>query len=143
MTAGRQSTGPAVSDTVNTLTLDLLEPRARVLTVARRPAVKRVCGVCGETRRIHIRGRDGRPDMCQRCAPRTAVCGVCGRASRIALTALGDRPAVGRCRYQSPVATCSQCGHERPCNHSGTDRPVCLACAPRRLSTCGVCGRMF
>ena len=70
------------------------------------------------------------------------MCGVCGRASRIALAALGDRPAVGHCCYQPPVATCSQCGQERPCNYSGTDRPVCLACAPRRLSTCGVCGRM-
>jgi hypothetical protein len=70
------------------------------------------------------------------------VCGVCGRASRIALTALGGRPAVGRCCYKPPVATCSQCGQERPCNHAGTDRPVCLACAPRRLGTCGVCGRV-
>jgi hypothetical protein len=97
--------------------------------------------VCGETRRIHIRGRDGRPDMCQRRAPRTATCGVCGRACRIALAAAGDRPAVGRC-YQPPVATCSQCGQQRPCNHADTDRPVCLACAPRRLGPCGVCGRI-
>jgi hypothetical protein len=69
------------------------------------------------------------------------VCGVCGRASRIALAAIGDRPAVGRCCYQPPVATCSQCGEERPCNHADTERPVCLACAPRRLGACGVCGR--
>ena len=83
--------------------------------MARRPAVNRACGVCGETRRIHIRGRDGVPDMCQRCAPRTTACGVCGRASRIALAAFGDRPAVGRCCYKPPVATCSQCGARRRC----------------------------
>lgn len=112
------------------------------MTVARRAALKRVCGVCGETRRIHIRGRDGRPDMCQRCARRTATCGVCGRACRIALAAIGDRPAVGRCCYKPPVATCSQCGEKRPCNHADTDRPVCLACPPRRLGPCGVCGRV-
>jgi hypothetical protein len=80
--------------------------------------------------------------MCQRCAPTTTTCGVCGRASRTALAALGDRPAVGRCCYQPPVAVCSQCEDERPCHHADTDRPVCLACAPRRLGECGVCGRV-
>ena len=49
---------------------------------------------------------------------------------------------MGRCCYQPPVATCSQCGAQRPCHHADTDRPMCLACAPRRLGECGVCGRM-
>jgi hypothetical protein len=80
--------------------------------------------------------------MCQRCAPRTTTCGVCGRASRIALAALGDRPAVGRCCYKPPVATCSRCGKRRPCNHASTDSPVCLACADRRSGECGLCGRV-
>jgi hypothetical protein len=112
------------------------------MTVARGPAVKRECGVCGETRRIHIRGRDGRPDMCQRCAPSTAVCGVCGQVTRIAVSATADRPAVGRCCYQPPVATCSRCRKRRPCNHASTDSPVCLACADRRAGECGLCGRV-
>jgi hypothetical protein len=110
--------------------------------MARRPAVKRVCGVCGEARRIHIRGRDGRPDMCQRCAPSRAVCGVCGQVTRIAVSATADRPAVGRCCYTPPVGTCSRCGRRRPCNHASTDSPVCLACADRRSGECGLCGRV-
>jgi hypothetical protein len=49
---------------------------------------------------------------------------------------------VGRCCYRPPVATCSQCGAQRPCNYADTDRPVCLACAPRRLGECGLCGQV-
>jgi hypothetical protein len=89
-----------------------------------------------------MRGRDGRPDMCQRCAPSTAVCGVCGQVTRIAVSATADRPAVGRCCYKPPVATCSRCGKRRPCNHASTDSPVCLACADRRSGECGLCGRV-
>jgi hypothetical protein len=68
--------------------------------------VKRACGVCGRVRRIQIRARDGRPDMCEGCSPsrRPETCGVCGRVTRIALKAIEDSPAVGICCYQLPVA---------------------------------------
>ncbi len=103
--------------------------------------LERERGVCGQTRRIHTRGRDGQPDRCARCVTPTKVCGVCGRLARIAISATPDRPAVGECCYHPPVAVCSRCGQQRPCYHAGSDRPMCVGCAGRPLGECGVCGK--
>lgn len=58
------------------------------------------------------------------------------------MSGTSDRAAVGRCCYQPPVATCSRCGNERPCNHTETGPAVCLACANRSTGECGFCGRV-
>jgi integrase len=58
------------------------------------------------------------------------------------VSATAERPAVGRCCYKPPVATCSQCGKERPCQHADTEAPVCLGCANRSIGECGFCGRV-
>jgi hypothetical protein len=79
--------------------------------------------------------------MCQRCAPRTVVCGVCGRVSRIARRATDRSPQVGICCYRLPIATCTDCGRERPCYWAKTGEPVCLNCtAVRRAELCVGCG---
>lgn len=108
-----------------------------------RVAGKRECGVCGRVRRIEIRARDGRPDICTSCTPtRRGICGVCGRTVRIASRkATDDSPAVGICCYELPLAVCSDCRRQRPCYHAGGPEPVCPSCtAVRRAPICLDCG---
>jgi hypothetical protein len=92
---------------------------------------------------IGRRARDGEPDICVDCIPqREMPCGICGRIGPLAVKATVDAPAVGRCCYQSPPATCHVCGRERPCYHAGGPEPICPSCASaRRASVCLDCGR--
>ena len=108
-----------------------------------RVAGKRECGVCGRVRRIEIRARDGRPDICTSCTPsRPGTCGVCGRTVRIARKATDDSPVVGICCYELPIAVCTDCRRTKPCYHSGGPEPVCPSCsALRRAPLCLDCGQ--
>lgn len=108
------------------------------------PSGKRVCGVCGKLRRIEIRARDGRPDICTSCTPRRAgTCGVCGRTARIARKATADSPAIGICCYRLPLAVCTDCGRERPCFHAKGPEPLCENCTRlRRATVCADCGEL-
>ena len=107
-----------------------------------RVAGKRECGVCGRVRRIEIRARDGRPDICTSCVPtRLGICGVCGRTVRIARKATDDSPAVGICCYELPTAVCTDCRRTKPCYHAHAPEPVCPSCtALRRAPVCLDCG---
>ena len=108
-----------------------------------RVAGKRECGVCGRVRRIEIRARDGRPDICTSCTPsRPGTCGVCGRTVRIARKATDDSPAVGICCYELPIAVCTDCRRTKPCYHARGPEPVCPSCtALRRAPICLDCGQ--
>lgn len=102
----------------------------------------RTYGICGKTRTIERRARDGNPDICGNCVPPSpaAACGRCGRVGRIARRATGDSPAVGRCCWQPPLATCSGCGRHRPCRYAKGPAPLCETCVKTRTTTrCVAC----
>jgi len=103
---------------------------------------RRRCGICGKIRTIRIRARDGRPDICDRCAAQPqAPCGVCGRVGPLMRAATATTPAEGRCCYRPPVAVCSACARQRPCVHADGPEPLCVSCAKvRRTVTCIACG---
>lgn len=122
-------TGPALC--VNCLTHDR-KPRTR-------------CSVCGKV--CVKRVRPGHEvDYCDDCVPSRdeRVCGICGRVGRLAVRATATSPAMcHRCR-RPPVAICSRCGRERPCNHAGDpQRAICHGCASRRIAivNCIDCGK--
>lgn len=104
---------------------------------------RRPCGICGRVRVVHIRGRDGAPDICQNCCARTPprACERCGRVGPIQRAATADEPALGPCCYRPPAATCSACGRERPCVGAKGPQPLCGRCSKlRRAKRCIDCG---
>jgi hypothetical protein len=94
-------------------------------------------------RKIHIRARGGNPDICDSCQPVTErPCGACGRVGRIVLAATADAPALGRCCYSEPQATCSACGRDRPCVGARDPAPLCSTCRTKGHTTqCVDCGQ--
>ena len=100
---------------------------------------RRVCGGCGQLAAIHVRGRDGSPDLCQRC----------------------HRPPIARCRSRPgapllprrhrdagllvvPAAAgrgVRDCGRERPVKARSVLGPLCDGCEWRRLRAKAVCER--
>lgn len=111
----------------------------------RRRELAEACARCGVVKPVAGRDREHRP-VCARCADRPQrECGRCGRIRRIArrahTTARGDQPDLCDGCYQPPLARCSSCGAERPCNFAGTAAPVCTRCAPRRTAACAHCGQ--
>ena len=75
------------------------------------PRRRRICGRCGKTAPVAVRGQDGRPDICVNCYQMpAATCSICGRhrqchfaADRpaglhVVLTAGGGRPAPAAAR---------------------------------------------
>jgi hypothetical protein len=107
---------------------------------------KTPCRGCGRV--VVIRARlDGLPtDLCDACRPtrEQRVCGGCGRVGRLAVRATDTTPALGRCCYRPPVATCDQCGRQQPCYHaSDPEKAICLGCASRRtrIVSCLECGK--
>lgn len=69
-------------------------------------------------------------------------CGVCGEVGPLAVRATEGSPAIGRCCYRAPRATCHLCGRWRPCYHAGGPEPICPSCASaRRAAVCLDCGR--
>lgn len=95
-------------------------------------------------RRIEIRARDGRPDICTSCVPRRAgTCGVSGKTARIARKATADSPAVGICCYRLPLAVCTDCRRECPCFDAKGPEPLCEHCTGlRRAAVCADCGEL-
>lgn len=70
---------------------------------------RRVCGGCGQLAAIHVRGRDGNPDLWRRCyRPPIARCSVCGRERPCCHTDT-DTPVCWSCTPRR-VAECAACG---------------------------------
>lgn len=107
---------------------------------------KRVCGVCGKTRRVGLRATETSPDLCQECL-RTELspCAVCGRTTRCRRTGDGRRVCPSCIRTQvAPRDLCCRCGQLRPVNARWPAGPVCHTCYERALTTprpCRRCGR--
>ena len=87
----------------------------------------RRCGECGQQRTVHLRARDGEPDLCFRCWKlQKARCSICGEYRRCYWARQG-RPTCSRC-VAEPTARCSHCDR-RGQIAALTDRgPQCLAC---------------
>jgi hypothetical protein len=101
---------------------------------------RRVCGRCGELAAIHVRGRDGKPDLCQRCCrPPIARCSVCDR-DRPCHYVDTDAPVCWSCKPRR-VAQCALCGRERPVKARSPLGPLCGACEWRRLRAKAICQR--
>jgi hypothetical protein len=113
------------------------------LTHDRKPRTR--CSVCGKVTVKRVRpGHE--VDLCDDCVPPQdeRVCGICGRVGELAVRTTDTSPAVGRCCYRPPVAHCSRCGRQRPCNHAGDpQRAICHGCASGRIAivTCLDCGK--
>jgi hypothetical protein len=101
---------------------------------------RKVCGGCGQLAAIHVRGRDGQPDLCQRCyRPPVARCSVCDR-DKPCYHLDTDAPVCWSCRPRR-VAVCAVCGREQPVKARSPLGPLCNACEWRRLRAKGVCER--
>jgi hypothetical protein len=105
---------------------------------------RRVCGGCGQLAPIHVRGRDGEPDLCRRCyRPPLARCSACGR-ERPCHYVDTDAPVCWSCKPRR-VAECALCGRERPIKARSPLGPLCDSCEWRRLrakATCERCGQL-
>lgn len=113
------------------------------LTHDRKP--RTCCSVCGTVTVKRIRpGHE--TDYCDECVPSRdeRVCGICGRVGRLAVRATATSPAMCHRCWRPPVATCSRCGRERPCNNADDpQRAICHGCASGRIAmvTCLDCGK--
>ncbi|KUO20813.1 hypothetical protein [Streptomyces dysideae] len=110
----------------------------------RRP--RRLCGRCGQLKRIACNARDGQPDLCDGCyqGPE-AACSICSRV----------RPCVSRDEEGQPICatcykrhrtgeTCARCGRTRPSTTRWPIGPVCQVCytavlrSPTECPRCGI-----
>jgi hypothetical protein len=87
----------------------------------------RRCDECGRHEPISIRGRDGRPELCHKCARnKPAVCVICGQHRRCYSNHKG--PSVCRRCAPDPTPRCSHCAQRRRIA-AITDRgAVCVGC---------------
>jgi hypothetical protein len=112
-----------------------------VCAPCRRRELAQACVRCGVVKPVAGRDDQRRP-VCARCADRPMrECGRCGRTRRIARRAHGDQPDICDLCFCLPPAVCSGCGQLRPCSFAGTDKAICVRCAPRRTVACARCGQ--
>jgi len=107
----------------------------------RRRQLATACARCGVVKPVAARDGQGRP-VCARCSDRPQRrCGTCGQVRRVARRGSGGQPDLCVNCYRLPDAVCAVCGCPRPCNFAASGRPVCKACAPRRVAPCAHCGQ--
>lgn len=104
---------------------------------------QRRCGLCGNTRTIARRARDGDPDVCVNCyrLPQ-ATCHRCQRRKPCHF-ADGDQPICKNCAPRA-TARCAGCGRDRPPTARWPQGPVCEPCyraALTRRGACAGCGQ--
>jgi len=104
---------------------------------------RRICGVCGQERRIVRRARGDAPDLCYRCYRRPTLevaCSIC-RRERPCIR-LGDGSMVCRACNPKPKHVCARCGRSQVIAAHWPVGPVCYACyelarhAPGRCHRC-------
>lgn len=101
---------------------------------------RRVCGGCGQPAAIRLRGRGGKPDLCQRCYRMpTARCSVCDR-DQPCYYATTAAPVCWSCKPRR-VAECAGCGRQQPVKARSPLGPLCGGCQWRRLRAKAICER--
>jgi len=110
---------------------------------AHRPEPVRRCDECREVARISVRGVDGEPDLCKKCARlELALCGLCGELRRC-YYAQQPQP-ICRCCAPNPTAGCAHCDKRRRIAALSDRGPVCAGCrraAARGRPRCQCCRR--
>jgi len=99
---------------------------------------ERECGICGRTRRIATRAREGRPDICVNCfrLPE-ATCSRCRRMRPCSFAGTPE-PICLTCVTRT-TARCAHCGNDRPPTANWPEGPVCDPCYTAALRRRGVC----
>ena len=101
---------------------------------------QRRCGICGHTRAIARRARDGQPDVCVKCfALPITTCSSCGR-QRPCGFATSTAPLCITCTPRR-TAPCAHCGHDRPPAIRWREGPVCTTCYDAALARRDPCQR--
>ena len=108
----------------------------------RRPPPVRCCDECGQHDVISIRGRDGRPELCRKCArlPSRRVCALCGEWRRCYSNHQG--PSICRRCAPDPTPRCSHCAQRKRIAALTNRGPVCVGCeraAARGRPRCRIC----
>jgi hypothetical protein len=104
---------------------------------------RRLCGRCGQLRRIARNARDGEPDLCDGCwrGPET-TCSSCGQVR--SCRNVDGQPVCGTCYQRNRAGElCTRCGRTKPVTTRWPIGPVCQSCYTavlRSPSPCSRCG---
>ena len=127
---------------------------SRTVRLSHRAGEERCCRRCYDQDQLQACSRCRQPAMvASRTAAGEPVCAGCFRqdpanhsqcanCGRTALTVRRDDGSdwCRRC-YRAPLATCSACGHEKPCHLASAGTPRCEHCSRLlRHAPCGRCG---
>jgi len=104
---------------------------------------RRLCGRCGQLKRIARNAREGEPDLCDGCYRGPEMnCSSCGQVRPC--RGLDGRPTCGTCYQRSRAGReCARCGRTRPITTQWPLGPVCQSCYTavlRSPSECSRCG---
>jgi hypothetical protein len=115
---------------------ELCDAGAQALT---RPA----CPRCQRVMRLYRR-IDGQW-CCRTCVASTRAqqCARCGVVRETAIRDEHGRPLCPKCLITDPAnqETCVKCGRRRPVSTRTPGGPICPACRPWKILTCGICGK--
>lgn len=104
------------------------------------PPVRR-CDECGQHGLISIRGREGQPELCHKCARnKPAICALCGERRRCYSNHQG--PSVCRRCAPDPTPRCSHCAQRKRIAAISDRGAVCVGCeraAARGRPRCRIC----
>ncbi|MEU8941688.1 XRE family transcriptional regulator [Streptomyces goshikiensis] len=102
---------------------------------------RRLCGICGRVRQIHVRAANGQPDICDACYKGPAgECSVCGRL-RPGFRHRGGAFHCASCQPR-PVRQCGDCGKSRQAKSTNWPvGPLCTGCYSRRTRNPIPCSR--
>jgi hypothetical protein len=99
---------------------------------------KRSCGSCGRVDMVRVRGRNGNPDLCRRCAEtERARCDGCGLVRKCTGVRVG-RPRCYLCRNVAEV-DCGRCGQKHRVAARWPLGPVCRECYRHVRANPGLC----
>jgi hypothetical protein len=97
------------------------------------------CGVCGRIGAMAVKATDSSPAIGRCCwRPAVAMCSSCARERRC-YHATGPQPVCLSCHRGRRIATCLDCGLQRPAQRRVTGGVVCAPCDRRRGNTTGIC----
>jgi len=109
----------------------------------RRP--RRLCGRCGQLKRIARNAREGQPDLCDGCyrGPE-APCSICSRVRPCTSRDQQGQPICATCYQRHRTGeVCARCGRTKPSTTRWPIGPVCHGCytaVTRSPAECPGCG---